>query len=196
MHHDLTIEGHNFRLRPIVDTDAAFVVRLRSENALNRYLHTVSTKIEDQLNWLQHYYKREGDYYFVVERRDNGVAEGLISIYDIDFDKGCGEWGRWIMQPSSVAAIESVWLIYRISFEFIRLATVYCRTVANNKKVVSFHDSCGIKARHLLPNHFELEPGGQKLDAIEHNVDLSAWLEIEPRLEKMARLIAQRDAHV
>jgi hypothetical protein len=102
----------------------------------------------------------------------------------------CGEWGRWIVKPGSLAAVESAWLIYRCAFEQLKLLRVYCRTAAENKKVVSFHDSCGITDRRILAGHFELN--GRRMDAIEHQLASQTWSEIGPRLEKMAQLIARR----
>ena len=190
MRHDLTIEGYAFRLRPIADGDAEMVIELRSDPALNRYLHVSSNRVEDQLAWFAAYYDRPGDYYFVIERCSNGMPEGVIALYDIDNDARRGEWGRWILKPGSLAAIESAWLIYRVGFDMLGLQNVYCRTVADNAKVVSFHDSCGITARRLLPQHFDL--GGRRHDAIEHQVDREGWERIRPRLEMLARQTARR----
>ena len=190
MRHNLIMEGYVFRLRPITDNDAAMVIELRSNSELNRFLHAISNRIEDQLAWLARYYERGGDYYFVIERRTNGMPEGVIALYDIDLATSSGEWGRWILRPGSLAAVESAYLIYRTAFELLGLNSVYCRTVIDNGKVVSFHDSCGITARQLLPQHLEL--GGHRHDAVEHRVDLASWRDIKPRLEKLAQLTARR----
>jgi len=172
MRHDLTLAGPAFRLRPIADADARLVLELRGNTKLNRYLHSTSERLDDQLAWFASYYERPGDYYFVVERQDSGAAEGVISVYDIDFHASCGEWGRWILTPGSLAAVESAWLIYRCAFEQLGLERAFCRTRVDNGPVVSFHDSCGITARRLLPGHFEL--GGKLVDAMEHEVTAQA----------------------
>jgi len=188
------MEGYAFRLRPIADHDAAFVVELRRNPELNRYLHAGSNQVEGQLAWLARYYEREGAYYFVIERCNNGMSEGVIGLYDIDLDTSSGEWGWWILRPGSLAAVESAYLIYRTAFELLGLNSVHCCTVLDNDKVVSFHDSCGITARKLLPQHFEL--GGHKHHAVEHRVDLVSWTGIKPRLEKLAQLTARRVSNV
>lgn len=190
MRHNLTLTGFAFRLRPITDADAALVLDLRSNLELNQYLHVGAMCLPDQLAWFARYYERQGDYYFVIERLDSGVAQGVISIYDIDPQLGCGEWGRWIVKPGSLAAVETAWLIYRCAFELLALKRVFCRTVANNIPVISFHDSCGILNRKILFEHFDL--GGKMVDAVEHQVDQQAWAVISPQLEKLARLTARR----
>jgi RimJ/RimL family protein N-acetyltransferase len=189
MRHNLSMEGYAFRLRPITDQDAAFVVELRSNPDLNRYLHASSNRVEDQRAWLVRYYEAEDSYYFVVERSVNGMPEGVIALYDIDFSTNSGEWGRWILKPNSLAAVESAYLIYRTAFELLGLNSVYCRTVADNQKVVSFHDSCGVTTRRALPQYFEL--GGHRHDAVEHRLDVAGWPAVKKRLEQLARLTAR-----
>ena len=190
MRHDLTIEGIAFRLRPIDDADAPLVRDLRCDPERNRFLHPTSDDLNDQLTWLARYYKRPNDYYFVVEQLQDGLTEGFISLYDIDDAGNRGEWGRWILRSNSLAAVESAWLIYRCAFEILRLQEVYSRTVAQNKSVVSFHDSCGIVNRCVLPGHFELD--GRRMDAVEHRVGKTDWAQLEVRLKRLVMLTGQR----
>jgi RimJ/RimL family protein N-acetyltransferase len=190
MRHDLRIDGYGFRLRPVCDSDAPFIVRLRSDTTLNRFIHASSPRLDDQLEWLAKYYDRPGDYYFAVEALAGGASEGVVSLYDIHPRESCAEWGRWILDHGSLAAVESAWLTYRVAFEQVGLQEVYCRTVTDNASVVSFHDSCGITDRRLLPGFFEL--AGQRLDAIEHRVHRTEWAVIAPRMARLAQFTAQR----
>lgn len=189
MRHKLSIEGPAFRLRPIDDADTALVLELRGNPELNRFLHRSSSSEAEQRAWFARYYDRPGDYYFVVEARATGQPEGLVSIYDVDGESRAAEWGRWILRPGSLAAIESAWLTYRCAFELLGLDRIYCRTVADNLPVVSFHDSCGIEQRRSLPGHFELD--SRRVDAIEHQVDRRTWTALSGRLEKLALRIAR-----
>jgi RimJ/RimL family protein N-acetyltransferase len=190
MRHDLILAGPAFRLRPITDADALLVLELRSDSKRNHYLHPIPPHLDEQLAWFARYYERTGDYYFVVERQDSGAAEGVISLYDVDPQGDYGEWGRWILRPGSLAAVESAWLIYRCAFEQLGLKRVFCRTVAENVLVISFHDSCGITAKRLLPGHFNL--GGKPADAVEHEVTRETWSAINPRLQKLAEVAARK----
>jgi RimJ/RimL family protein N-acetyltransferase len=188
MRHELSLAGAAFGLRPVRDEDAAFIVGLRSDPELGRYLHPTSPNVADQLAWLARYYERPGDYYFVIERLATGAPEGLIGVYDIE--AGQAEWGRWLLKPGSLAAVESAALVYRCAFELLQLDAVYCRTVAANERVVSFHDSCGIAERRLLPGHFELH--GERVDAVEHRLTRDAWPPVDARLTHLAQLTARR----
>ena len=191
MRHEHTLTGPAFRLRPVCEEDASFMLMLRRDPTLSRYLHATPPGEDAQRAWIERYYQRPGDYYFVIERMHSGEPEGLISLYDIGAEQTeVGEWGRWILRPLSLAAIESAWLVYRFAFYELRLQAVYCRTVADNAAVVSFHDSCGIAERRLLPGHFEFDQ--QRFDAIEHRVDRATWETLGPRLEALAKSTARR----
>jgi len=188
MRHELSVEGCAFRLRAVRDEDASFIVDLRSDPSLNRFIHAGAQRVAEQLLWLAKYYERPGDYYFVIERMGDQRPEGVIGLYDVR-DRG-GEWGRWILQTGSLAAIESAWMIYRVGFELLDLESVYCRTVADNANVVSFHDSCGADRSAVLPLHFLI--GDRRVDAVEHRVDRRSWPTIRARLDRLAVATSRR----
>jgi RimJ/RimL family protein N-acetyltransferase len=193
MRHELLIEGVSHRLRPVVLDDAAFIAGLRSDPGLGRWIHPTANDPLAQRTWIAAYERRDGDVYFVVEARDAGRAEGLIGIYDIEQRSGgwrSAEWGRWILRSGSRAAVESAWLIYRAAFDRLGLDAVHCRTVADNAAVVSFHDSCGLSARRLLPRHVQL--GGRWHDSVEHELLRADWPAVDQRLGALVQRLAQR----
>lgn len=191
MKHQYRLEGYGYRLRPIAMSDAQFVIDVRREDAeRNRFIHAISPDVSEQEAWLERYFKREGDCYFVIENRITGDREGLIAFYDER--NGRAEWGRWVVKKNSLAAVESVYLLYRIAFEQAELTELYCRTVADNVSVVSFHESIGEKTRARLEGAFELY--GQRYDAVEQYADKEHfYARIALRLERQAQRIAERN---
>jgi RimJ/RimL family protein N-acetyltransferase len=171
MRHSLTVACSRFRLRPVTLDDAAFIVHLRSNPSLNRYLHGISSRLEDQIAWIECYFERPHDYYFIVEEVESGEPHGAIGIYEIKSDTA--EWGRWILKPGSMAALESAWLIYEAGFANLGLARMFARTLAENPKVVSFHDSFGASRNGILKDHFSIN--GEPKSAIEHQVVAAEW---------------------
>ena len=190
MKHRYSLDGYAYRLRPVKMTDAKFIVETRLEDLeRNQFIHRISPDVSEQEKWLEAYFERENDYYFIVENRVTGNAEGLISIYDVM--DGKAEWGRWVLKKGSLASAESVYLLYRIAFEQIGLNELYCRTIADNVSVVSFHTSIGEKLRQVHKEIFFLN--GQMYDAVEQYADKEHfYAEIAPRLEKQAQMILQR----
>jgi RimJ/RimL family protein N-acetyltransferase len=190
MQHDLSLEGYRFALRPVRRSDAAFILDLRSNPELRRYIHSTSSRVEDQEAWFDAYATRPHDYYFVVQDRTLDEPVGVAGLYFVDEAARSAEWGRWLIRRRSLAALESAVLIYRVAFEQLGLETVTCVTMVDNASVVSFHDTSGAERVGLLRGHVILE--GQAYDCIEHRVTRSLWASIQPRLDSLALRLAQR----
>ena len=189
MRHDIRMRGEAFGLRPVEMGDAAFIVALRTDPKLTRFFPRVSPRVEDQEAWLERYFARPGDYYFIITHAQTGDPEGAVGIYDHDPEARCAEWGRWIIRHGSLAAAESALLVYRVAFELLELEFVYCRTVAANQRVVSFHTNCGLATHAYLPAHFCFD--GNAHDAVEQRLTRARWRELEPQLARSAAAAAR-----
>ncbi len=167
MKHSFKKAGFAYALRPVELTDAQFIIDTRLEDAeRNRFIHKISTDVSAQEQWIRDYFSRAGDYYFVVENVLTGRPEGLIAVYDIQENKG--EWGRWVIQQGSLAAIESLDLLCQVAFDELELDEIYSRTVEDNTPVVSFHNSAKEKYRGIIPAAFQIE--GVTYNAVEHYI--------------------------
>lgn len=164
MKHYYKTDGLTYRLRPVTLNDAQTILDIRLEDAeRNQFVHPVKNDLELEKQWLEKYFEREGDYFFAVVNKFTDETEGLIAIYDEK--NGRAEWGRWTIRKNSLAATESVYLLYEIAFETIGLRELYCRTVADNISVVEFHKTEGLRLRKIHKEFFELN--GKKYDAVE-----------------------------
>jgi len=165
----------------VAESDSAFIVDLRGRSG--KYLNRGAATLNAQMAWLRRYFGRDGDFYFVVESRDDARREGLIGLYDFEATSGSAQWGRWVLQPDSNAAIESALLIYRSAFETLSLERVFCRTLVENAQVVAFHDSCGLQR---VPAPVLIEHNGECRAAVEHSLTRSAWPAVRLRLDRLA----------
>jgi RimJ/RimL family protein N-acetyltransferase len=185
MDHDVYLAGYNFALRPIRLDDVPLIIELRSNRDRARFLNPISSDADAQASYLNDYFSRPGDYYFVVERLRTTNAEGLIALYDVDAVLRRAEAGRWIVRQHSSAAVESIWLAYRIAFDLLGLEEVFCRTIAQNSPAASFHDSCGLERVAVRRNDILLED--RWFDRIEHRLHLDRWPLINEKLSRLAR---------
>ena len=185
MRHDIHLHGHAFRLRPVDEADAAFIVDLRGRSG--RFLRKGSASATEQLAWLRRYFERAGDFYFVVEPIHDRRREGLVGIYDVDSQRREAEWGRWVLEPYSNAAIETALLVYRCAFEALGLLRMRCRTIAENAQVVSFHDSCGLRR---APERVWIERDGERCAGVEHTLSRVDWPAVMRRLDSLAERFA------
>jgi len=188
MFHDIRVSGTAFGLRPVGHEDAEFIVGLRGQSKRTQFIHRGTTTIEAQRSWTDAYLARPDDYYFLVHHLADGRREGTIGIYDVDAARRIAEWGRWVLVPDSLAAIESVVLMHRVAFDVLHLSSVYSRTLARNVGVVSFHDSCGIR-RDPTPRTMTVD--GVECEAIEHRLASTEWPDLARRLEPMIQRIAR-----
>lgn len=190
MRHSVSLACLRYRLRPVSLEDATFIVELRNDPVLSKYLHEISPRVEDQVSWLERYFARPDDYYFIVEDADSGERHGTIGIYDIEDNASGAQWGRWILKHGSIAALESAWLICEAGFSKLGLASLSSRTLVENPRVVSFHDSFGALRTGVLEGHFLV--GGERKSAIEHRIEASEWPVLRSRHYSTVSRLARR----
>jgi RimJ/RimL family protein N-acetyltransferase len=187
--HEVRLQGHAFALRPVEIADAGFILNLRQDPQLARYIHPVSPRLSDQEQWIRDYLEREHDYYFIIERLSTAAPEGTVGLYDVNPTRGEAEWGRWILRRGSGAALESSILIYRFAFDLLGLDLVYCRTVADNARVVSFHSSFGLMT---VPDGVRsVTLGDVTHDVVEQRLTADRWRQLCPGLDRRATAFAQ-----
>jgi RimJ/RimL family protein N-acetyltransferase len=185
MNHDIVQAAFGLRLRPVCLEDAGFILELRCNSRLNRFIGETPNDIEHQKKWIQEYFRREGDYYFCIELQKEGAPIGTIGIYNTAAAKNIFEWGRWIISPGYPAAPTSVYLIFKTAFEQLRLNQVYNRTPIGHEQVVAFNEKIGLERCEVLKNDVELH--GLPTDQIRFRADRDRWLNIiKPKLEKIA----------
>ena len=189
MRHSVRLEGTRYRIRPVTVEDTAFILGLRTDPERARFLHPTSADVGAQHRWLDSYFGRHGDYYFIIERRDSGHPEGTIGIYNLEAETHSAEWGRWIVCKGSLAGLESAYLIYQAGFDLLSLERMYSRTALVNKSVISFHDSFGMERVRTIEKSLHLASGPE--DAMEHQLTRDLWIQVRPRIEKMLRALAR-----
>lgn len=136
------IQGYRLYLRLVTPTDAAYVHGLRIDPRYNTHLSAVTGTVEDQRVWIERYKAREAaghEYYYVIERRDNGVPCGVVRLYDIENDHFT--WGSWILDHSkpAKAALESAFLSYKAAFEVLGLNRAIFDVRRENAHAIAFY---------------------------------------------------------
>lgn len=188
MRHDVSVTGYAYRLRPVVLSDASFITRLRNDGDRKGFLHRGARTVAEQKVWLEDYFNRPGDFYFLIEKKDDASPEGAVGIYGLSDDGKAAEWGRWVLRKGSLAAPESAFLVYNVAFETLDLDQVYCRTILSNSSVISFHDHSGIPRRRLIDNYAVID--GVCFAAVEHVAKRSEWPACGDKLMQTAQRVA------
>lgn len=182
MNHSITTEGFGVRLRPVRMEDAAFIVWLRNlDHARGRIGDTVDES--GQRAWLEKYFTRDGDYYFIIETAA-GVSVGAYGIYDV---RGrSAESGRWVINPAVPAAIPSALLAFRTAFETLGMEELRVSTVSTNQLVLSLNRKFGFRQIGITDSAQIIN--GQPVDLINFVLDAREWPKVREKLSPLAKL--------
>lgn len=140
MIYDNVLKGKFVNLRSVLTSDSEFILKLRLDENLNKYINKVDNDLEKQILWIKNQQKAENDYYFLIESIE-GNPLGTISLYNIQNSEG--EFGRWVSIGNSVQNLESVIILHDFGFYELGLDLIYSETVRENKKVLNFHKRFG-----------------------------------------------------
>lgn len=134
--------GLYFRLVEL--EDAEFILSLRNDKKLSRYINQTSFKIEDQIAWLKEYKIREKngkDFYIICLKEDKKTKLGLLRLYDIK-DDNC-EYGSWVfIQDSGTnAAVLGDLFVKTMAFEILKFKFCRASTMKHNTNVMRYSKS-------------------------------------------------------
>lgn len=120
--------------------DSNFILSLRTNIKLSRFLHSTSNDIELQKKWMVAYKEREKegkDYYFVYSH--HGIPFGVNRVYDIKENSATG--GSWICKPGTNVELSMCTLLIMrdIMFEVLGLEADNFDVRKGNRKVQKIH---------------------------------------------------------
>ncbi|PMX27598.1 MULTISPECIES: GNAT family N-acetyltransferase [unclassified Pseudomonas] len=141
----MSLKSKTVQLRLVEESDAEFIVSLRTDEKYNKHLSAVTGDVEAQVDWIRRYKEDEANkqqFYFIIERLD-GVRCGTIRVYDFVGDSFC--WGSWILNEDKTryAAIESAFLVYQFAFDELGFQKCHFDVRKGNDRVISFHEKMG-----------------------------------------------------
>jgi len=137
----------HIELRLVEIEDCEFILNLRTDPELNKYISPVNNDLESQKAWIQSYKKREAnsmEYYFIIQSL-NGNPFGTVRMYDFRGGSFC--WGSWLIARNTpfFVAIESSLSIYELGFFTLGFDKSHFDVRKNNIRVVRFHQQFGAR---------------------------------------------------
>ena len=141
----MSLKSKTVQLRLVEESDAEFIISLRTDEKYNKHLSAVTGDIDAQINWIRRYKEDEANkqqFYFIIERLD-GVRCGTVRVYDFVGNSFC--WGSWILNEDKTryAAIESAFLVYQFAFDELGFQKCHFDVRKGNDRVISFHEKMG-----------------------------------------------------
>ena len=146
-----TIEDSRVRLRLLEEKDLDLTLSWRNQDEIRKWFF-FQDKIEKKNHcaWFEKYLARDNDYVFIIEAKDLGeLPIGQISIYDIDWENGKGEYGR-LMIGEEVAkgkgyAKDATRLILEVASKVFELKEIYLEVFTENQAARRVYEKCGFE---------------------------------------------------
>lgn len=132
--------------RLVTEDDVDFILSLRTNKELTRYIHPTDESREKQIQWIREYKKREKegrDYYFIFFF--DGQPVGLNRVYNRS--ELYATSGSWLCKPGIEYWIPIAinFTLNDIIFEYLNVQLVVCDVRIENKKVNKYHALIGDK---------------------------------------------------
>lgn len=140
------LKRYNVKARLINERDAPFILSLRTDVKLSKFIHKTDNDLQTQIEWIKKYKEREReglDYYFAYSYCDE--IFGLNRIYNIHDDYGTG--GSWLCKPGTDVenSIASLLIMRDILFKELALSYDVFDVRKDNRHVQKIHKLMGAK---------------------------------------------------
>ena len=145
---DFSFEKYGLTTRFVKEEDADFIIKLRTDPVLSRFLHATDSDVEKQKEWIRSYKERERkgeDYYFIFFKDNKPVGLNRIySIHGTTFTTG-----SWLFDPDAPfeCSIVASIMVRELAFEEMgfELEDGYDGVHVDNKQVYKFNKLIGLK---------------------------------------------------
>lgn len=169
------LEGKYVNLRSVEEKDAEFTLSLRQDPILTKYLPKLDITLEQQINWIRKQRVKEGDFYFLVEKKD-GERIGVLGVYDVEGNHA--ETGRIAIVGTAFESIEAQLLSFVFSFDILKLDYTVNYVLADNVHALRGSQLFGSKSSEP----YEDENGNMRIDGV---ITKEAFLKSKQQLSKM-----------
>lgn len=143
---DFELDRYGLHVRFARVEDSSFILKLRTNERLSRFLHATEDDLAKQIEWMNAYKIREfngSDYYFVYEH--DGIAIGVNRIYDIDYENNVCTGGSWLCAPGTdfEKSVATIMILRDIIFEFLGASSDNFDVRKGNTQVLKLHKRVG-----------------------------------------------------
>ncbi len=137
---DYTIEKYGIKARFVSFIDVDFILSLRSDKELTKFIHQTENNRDLQIKWLEGYKEREREgkeYYFIFSK--NGVDYGLERLYDIN--EASFTHGSFLFKPESPIGMSSLCDIItrEVGFDVLGIPKNLFDVRKGNNNVLHYH---------------------------------------------------------
>lgn len=137
----LPIQKYGLTFRLVEESDAAFILSLRTDQGRAKHLSATDNNLQKQIDWIRAYKEREkaGIEYYVLFEDDKQQPLGVVRAYDITTTTYTS--GSWLIKPGCDEFASIKGDLFMMEFAKEELANKRCifDVRKDNKKVLRFH---------------------------------------------------------
>lgn len=138
---DFSLCRYGLYVRFVNENDAEFILKLRTDSKLGKYIHATDKNIVAQKEWIRSYKIRElhgTDYYFMFEY-PQGNRLGVCRIYNIN--ENSFTLGSWVFSPDAPigSSILGDIITREIAFDLYPNGILYFDVMKANINVNKYH---------------------------------------------------------
>ena len=169
--------GLTVSFRLVEEADAAFMLSLRLDPELGRYLFPTDPSVEKQRQWLADYKKREAEgveYFHIISNNESGKRCGTVRLF---VEEDHFEWGSFILNDDKTptASIETSLFVYRTGFEALSFQKALFKVYEENTSTIKFHARMGVR----IVGEVKTGMGREHL----YEVNLSDWEKLRKKFK-------------
>lgn len=171
-----TISKYGIYLRLVEESDAEFILNLRTNPKLNVHISYTSPNISDQINWIKNYKIKElqGLEYYYIAHDQYGNRYGTIRLYD--FYENSFELGSWVFMPNSPLGIAAKTHLIGLETGFEYFNADYCRIVVRKSNVAVARYITGFNAIIAYEDDIDYHFNLSKESFYKHKPTLPSFL--------------------
>lgn len=141
---NFSMERYGLKVRLATEKDTDFILSLRTDAGLSRFIHKTDKDVQQHLEWFKKYKQREAeakDYYFIYFKDDEPV--GVNRIYNVY--EYYGTIGSWLCSPKNEVEVSMAThlFLHDIIFEVLGLDLTLFDVRKGNKHVWKLHKMTG-----------------------------------------------------
>lgn len=140
---DIPFTQYGLKFRFVEETDAEFILSLRTDPKLSRYLSNTDSDINKQKNWIRAYKSKEaaGTEYYFLYADESEQPLGLCRLYNVDTTAKSYTSGSWLAKSGIdvLISIKADLVLMQMAFETLGLKTCNIDVRKDNKKMLRYH---------------------------------------------------------
>lgn len=145
----IEIKGKIVDLKSVTTNDAEFILELRQDSELNKFISSTSPSLENQRVWISNYLIRENEkkeiYFIVKDKKYNSC--GTVRLYEINSVKKECTWGSFMLNKArpNGASYETIKLSLGYAFDILNMKKVFLDVRKQNEKAIHIYEKVGFR---------------------------------------------------